>query len=69
MVGKTMLSKDDAAVLVGKVDSIIAKIREWIPEEIRWPVPQAQVNLEWTHSLFEPSKQSAQPTPEGAAQR
>jgi len=58
MVGKTTLSKDDAAVLVGKVDNIIAKIREWIPEEMRWPVPQVQVNLEWTHTLIEQSKQS-----------
>ena len=58
MVGMTPLSKDDAAALVGRVDCIIAKIREWIPEEVRWPVPEAQVNLEWTHTLIEPSKQS-----------
>jgi len=69
MVGKTPLSKDDAAVLVGRVDSIIAKIREWIPEDIRWPVPQVQVNLEWTHTLIEPSNRAVQPTPEGAADR
>jgi hypothetical protein len=46
MIGKKPVSEGVAATLVGQVDNIIAKIREWIPEELRWPVPQTQVNLE-----------------------
>jgi hypothetical protein len=58
MVGKTDLSKDDAAKLIGRVDAIIAKIREWLPKEMRWPVPEAKVDLEWTHKLIERSDSS-----------
>lgn len=68
-VGQSTLTKDDAAVLVGRVDSIIATIREWIPDDMRWPVPQAKVNLEWTQMLIEPSNKAVQPTPDGAADR
>jgi len=67
MVGMTPLSKDDAAALVGRVDCIIAKIREWIPEEVRWPVPEAQVNLEWTHTLIEASDSSKGLSPNRAS--
>jgi hypothetical protein len=68
-VGNTTLTKDEALVLVGKVDGIIGRIREWIPEDMRWPVPQAKVNLEWTQMLVEPSNKAVQPTPDGAADR
>jgi len=57
-IGNRTLSGDEAAVLVGRVDSIIAKIREWIPEDMKWPVPQANVNLEWTTPIG-PSNKSA----------
>jgi hypothetical protein len=68
-VGNTALTKDSAAVLVARVNDIVAKVREWIPEEMRWPVPQAKVTLEWTQMLIEPSNQAVQPTPDGAADR
>jgi hypothetical protein len=68
-IGNNALTKDDAHVLVGRVDGIIGRIREWIPENIRWPVPQVNVNLEWSQMLIEPSNKAVQPAPDGAADR
>src|SRR5262249_40224022 len=53
-VGNIALIKDSAAVLVARVDDIVTKVREWIPEDMRWPVPQANLTLEWTQMLIEP---------------
>lgn len=49
------------------MNDIVAKVREWIPEEMRWPVPEAKVSLQWTQMLIEPSNLAVQPTPDGAA--
>jgi hypothetical protein len=61
-VGKAPLTKDAAAVLVNCVNDIIAKVREWIPEDLRWPVPQVKVDLEWTHVLINPSNSPEEKT-------
>lgn len=68
-IGNSVLTKDAAAELLVRVNSIIDKVREWIPEDLRWPVPQARVELSWTQMLIEPSNQAVQPTPGGAADR
>jgi hypothetical protein len=65
-VGNSPLTKERATALIGKVDEIVAKVREWIPEHVRWPVPQTKADFQWTHVLIEPSK-PVQPAVEGAA--
>lgn len=56
MLGKSPLTKDEAAILVGRVNDIIAKVREWVPEDLRWPRPEVKISLEFTQMLIEPSK-------------
>ena len=68
-VGNTALTKDDAAILLRRIDSIIEKIREWISEDMRWPVSQAKAKLQFTQMLIEPPNQAVQPPPGGAADR
>jgi hypothetical protein len=65
-VGNAAITKDDARVLVARVDEIIAKIREWIPADMRWPVPEVKVQMEFSQTLIEPSDKEVQPEQDGA---
>jgi hypothetical protein len=59
-IGKSILTSDDAAALLGRVNEIISTVREWIPEDLRWPAPQAKAEFTASHTLFEPSKSARQ---------
>jgi len=61
-VGNVALTKEEAAVLIARVDSIISKIRGWIPDDLKWPAPEAKVNLQWTQMLMEPSNPAMEPS-------
>lgn len=54
-LGGERLTKEQAKALLGNVNNIIAKIRDWVPEDVRWPEPKVRVDLSWTHALFEES--------------
>jgi hypothetical protein len=41
------VSQDDALALVGQAESIVAKIREWIPEKNRWPIYVSKSTIEF----------------------
>lgn len=51
MVGKKELSIGEAIALIDKADQIVAKIRDWLPEEDRWPVYQHSVQLEMVQPI------------------
>jgi len=55
-IGNSILTAEDAAPLLHRVNEIISTVREWIPEELKWPAPQEKVEVEATHTLIEPSK-------------
>jgi hypothetical protein len=55
-IGNSILTADDAAPLLHRVNEIVSTVREWIPEELRWPSQQVKVEVEATHTLVEPSK-------------
>jgi hypothetical protein len=52
-IGKasTDLSESEALALIGQAETIVAKIREWIPEEHRWPLYVSKTTLQWTVPL------------------
>jgi hypothetical protein len=50
-IGRSTLTPDNAAALVGRVNEIISEVREWIPEDLRWPAPQAEAEVRATHSI------------------
>jgi hypothetical protein len=56
-VGNTVLTMEAATLLVSKIDAITGKCREWIPDDMRWPVPQIAMEIGFTHTVVEPSKQ------------
>jgi hypothetical protein len=52
-VGKASsdLSENEALALIGQADAIVAKIREWIPEEHRWPLYSHKTRVQFTMPL------------------
>jgi len=60
-IGNTAaLTEMEALMLVGQAEAIVAKIREWIPENLRWPVFVAQSKLEFSLPIFDqPKKEPA----------
>jgi hypothetical protein len=38
MLGKQALLATEAAGLIDRADQMLAKIRDWLPEHLRWPV-------------------------------
>jgi hypothetical protein len=38
MLGKQPLQADRAAALIDKADQLLVRVREWLPEHMRWPV-------------------------------
>jgi hypothetical protein len=60
-IGNSIVTADDAASLLHRVNEIISTVREWIPEELKWPAPQVKVEVEATHTLIEPSKPGTPP--------
>jgi hypothetical protein len=59
-IGGSIVTVDKATALIPRVNEIISKVREWIPEKLRWPAPQINVQVEATHALIEPSNQAQQ---------
>jgi hypothetical protein len=57
-IGGSIVTADKAAALIPRVNEIISKVREWIPENLRWPEPQINVPFEATHTLIERSNQA-----------
>ena len=60
------LSDLEALALVGQAEGIVAKIREWIPEELRWPMFTSNTKIQFTLPLIpqiirEPSKVALSP--------
>ena len=45
-IGRNPVTNEDVAALIQKADLIAAKIREWLPENLRWPVFDHTVKLE-----------------------
>lgn len=45
-IGKTEVSPETASKLVAAASEIIAKVREWLPEELHWPVFKHTVRIE-----------------------
>lgn len=66
-IGQSIVTADNAAALIPRINDIISKVREWIPENLIWPAPQINVQVEATHSLIEASGQAEQSTPHSAA--
>jgi hypothetical protein len=52
-IGGAPIDKDQAAALVRNVDAVVSKVREWLPEEIRWPQPVVTIEIGWQQRLFE----------------
>lgn len=55
-VGRAVLSVHETTTLIGKADAIISKIREWVPEQSRWPELQHQIKFQITKRLTAPTK-------------
>jgi hypothetical protein len=54
-VGTETVTPQRAAELVAVVDAVVAQIRDWIPEQLRWPVPTFQPpQISWFQPLFQP---------------
>jgi hypothetical protein len=49
--GRVPLSVDDARKLVDAASNVVSTVREWLPEQLHWPVFRHQVRLEATHKL------------------
>jgi hypothetical protein len=67
--GRAAVTKEDAAILVDQVNGIFDKIREWIPEALRWPVFEPRVEMRWTQMLLPQTVRGAPATPGEAADR
>lgn len=50
------LTPSEAEELVANAGEIIKKVREWLPEALRWPVHEATSQISFTQMLFEPQK-------------
>ena len=59
-VGSAAITKEEAGKLVMQVDSIIARVREWILEDIRWPISEVKVTVEGIHRLTDPSDKASE---------
>ena len=51
-VGRKPVSAETAGKLVGAAHDVVAKVREWLPEEQRWAVSRHDLRLETTMWLF-----------------
>lgn len=54
-LSRTKLSPNDVLPLIGRADEIVAKIREWIPEDCRWPAIEHSINIQMTKVILGPS--------------
>lgn len=63
-IGNKPITKENAVQLIARVNDIIQKVREWIPEDLRWPECNPKVEISWTQVLFEAPGQASQSTPE-----
>ena len=52
VIGGQVVDQETARILIGRVDEIIAKVREWLPEDLRWPVFQSTIRAELTHPIL-----------------
>src|SRR5436309_1808983 len=64
-VGGAPVSVDDAKKLVDAASNVISKVREWLPEELHWPVFRHQVQIEMFKRL---QRETPQP-PESPADK
>jgi hypothetical protein len=54
-VGNAILSDQEVVQLIGHAEAIVARVREWIPEKLRWPVfDNTKVQVEVTVPLLGP---------------
>lgn len=47
-IGRKRLSANDVLPLIDHADAIVAKIRDWIPEDCRWPAIEHNINFQMT---------------------
>lgn len=45
-LGRKKLSANDVLPMIGRAEEIVSKIREWIPEECRWPMIEHTINFQ-----------------------
>jgi hypothetical protein len=51
-IGETPVSTESANKLLASTSNIIAKIREWLPNELHWPEFKHEINIEIQKRLF-----------------
>lgn len=56
-LGGTVVSIPETLQLIAKAEAIVAKIREWIPENCQWPVIDHKVQLQFTKIIAGASPQ------------
>lgn len=65
-IGRTSVSNEDAAALIQKADQIALKLREWLPENLKWPVFDHTVKIEVGKVILANPPSPPEPAP-GAA--
>jgi hypothetical protein len=66
MLGGTMATLADAGALVSKAEGIISKVREWIPEQDRWPVFESKFEFQFQKQLIKPAPDEKGAEPDDA---
>lgn len=61
-LGNKPISVDETLQLLERADQIVTKIREWIPEDCRWPVFQHTIQLEIVKVISPPTNSEAPAT-------
>ncbi len=61
-LGRTLLTMPETLRLIENADSIVTKVREWMPESCRWPVFQHTTQLEVSKIIAGPSNEAIERT-------
>lgn len=54
-LGREKLSVKEVLPMIGRAEAIVSKIREWIPEECRWPVIEHSITFQMSKIIAGPS--------------
>lgn len=54
-IGRAVLTATDALTLIAKADQIAERVRDWLPEPLRWPQFAHEVHVEFTKQLIGPA--------------
>ncbi len=60
-IGRSAVTSEEAHLLIAKANQIVERLREWLPDKLKWPVFKHEVQLEFGKTLMRGAESPSMP--------